>query len=245
MQFALSAVAALLAFSAGVYSQASTAPIPAATPSATVVPSTSAYTYFGCYNETTGDTATGNARALSGGSMNASDSMTVQKCLKICGRSQYAGLEYGRECWCGLDLNSLSTKLPESKCALGCSGNSSQICGDALREQVSWDQATSWAVAPTRSISNHAGGYRWHRAALNHANALRLGERLISTNRAHQNLAHATMLQILRAAHSQVIGGTAFEHLHSVLPQSGSTLLLELPDAIEILVRRSVPASST
>ncbi|KAI4154363.1 MAG: hypothetical protein L6R39_001390, partial [Caloplaca ligustica] len=37
--------------------------------SAAVVPGTSTYSYLGCYNETTGDSATGNARALSGGSM--------------------------------------------------------------------------------------------------------------------------------------------------------------------------------
>lgn len=61
----------------------STAPAPS-TPSlsstassATVVPSTAAYSYVGCYNETTGDFASGNARALSGGSMVSSPRSTA------------------------------------------------------------------------------------------------------------------------------------------------------------------------
>lgn len=36
-------------------------------------------------------------RALSGGSMNATDEMTPEWCFDFCGGSQYAGLEYGRE----------------------------------------------------------------------------------------------------------------------------------------------------
>ncbi|KAL8873640.1 MAG: hypothetical protein Q9174_000918 [Haloplaca sp. 1 TL-2023] len=68
-----------------------------ASKSASIVPGTSSYNYQGCYNETTGNLATGNARALASGSMNASDAMTVERCLKFCGGKQYAGLEYGRE----------------------------------------------------------------------------------------------------------------------------------------------------
>lgn len=45
-----------------------TSPSPA-TSSAFIVPNASAYGYLGCYNETTGDSATGNARALAGGTM--------------------------------------------------------------------------------------------------------------------------------------------------------------------------------
>lgn len=38
----------------------------------------------------------------------------------------------GIKCWCALDLNTVSQKLHDSKCDLGCSGNSSQICGGSL-----------------------------------------------------------------------------------------------------------------
>lgn len=55
------------------------------------------YSYAGCYNETQGYVQGGGVRALSGGSMNATDKMTVDWCLNFCDGSQYAGLEYGRE----------------------------------------------------------------------------------------------------------------------------------------------------
>ena len=44
----------------------------------------------------------------------------------------FAGLEYGQECWCSQYLTSLSTKLNESSCNLACVGNDTQICGGRL-----------------------------------------------------------------------------------------------------------------
>ncbi|KAL8993783.1 MAG: hypothetical protein Q9169_006088 [Polycauliona sp. 2 TL-2023] len=70
MRLLFAAVAALSV--ATVNGQSSSATSAAASPagsSAAVVPGTSTYTYFGCYNETTGDSATGNRRALADGSM--------------------------------------------------------------------------------------------------------------------------------------------------------------------------------
>ncbi|KAL8799609.1 MAG: hypothetical protein Q9182_005760 [Xanthomendoza sp. 2 TL-2023] len=98
MRFLLAAGLALLSSVInGQTSSSNPVAVPAAS-SAAPVPSTSNYNYLGCYNETTGNSATGNARALAdGSSMNASDTMTVQRCLKFCGEKQYAGLEYGRE----------------------------------------------------------------------------------------------------------------------------------------------------
>ncbi|KAL8673998.1 MAG: hypothetical protein Q9168_001583 [Polycauliona sp. 1 TL-2023] len=97
MRFLFVAVAAVLTAAVqGQTSSATSAASPAGA-SAAVVPGTSTYTYLGCYNETTGDSSTGNRRALADGSMNATDTMTVQQCLKFCGEEQYAGLEYGRE----------------------------------------------------------------------------------------------------------------------------------------------------
>ena len=45
---------------------------------------------------------------------------------------QFAGLEYGQECWCSPYLSGLSTKLNDSSCDLACVGNTSQICGGRL-----------------------------------------------------------------------------------------------------------------
>ncbi|MCJ1395049.1 hypothetical protein MMC18_007930 [Xylographa bjoerkii] len=114
---------------------ASGTPLPAPTraaSSATVVPSTALYTYIGCYNETTGDDAAGNVRALAGGNMTATSSMTVNYCLSYCGSSAYAGIEYGRECWCAPYINAESQKLPDTDCTDACEGDGTEICGDAL-----------------------------------------------------------------------------------------------------------------
>jgi len=100
---------------------------------ASIVPSTISYIYIGCYNETTGDASAGSVRALAGGSMNASDSMTVELCLSICGSDTFAGLEYGRECWCSQYLNVDSVKLPDANCTFRCSGDEAEVCGGSLK----------------------------------------------------------------------------------------------------------------
>ncbi|KAH8676659.1 WSC domain-containing protein [Tricladium varicosporioides] len=108
-------------------------PPSATSTSATVYPGTSAWSYYGCWNETTMINGTNGNRALDG-NINAFDSMTVGKCLDICKNTGYtfAGLEYTRECYCSRYVSSLSTKLAETNCNLACEGNSSQICGGSL-----------------------------------------------------------------------------------------------------------------
>ncbi|KXL42051.1 hypothetical protein M433DRAFT_154169 [Acidomyces richmondensis BFW] len=75
--------------------------------SATVLPDGYGYVYIGCCNETTGIPAVRGARALSGGSGSPNNTMTTVSCLEYCSRGydsqkmQYAGLEYGRECYFG------------------------------------------------------------------------------------------------------------------------------------------------
>ena len=60
--------------------------------------------------------------------------MTVEKCLSACAQYQFAGLEYGGECWCGNTLATGTAKATaESQCGLTCSGNKTQICGDGNR----------------------------------------------------------------------------------------------------------------
>ncbi|MCJ1281771.1 hypothetical protein MMC26_001094 [Xylographa opegraphella] len=127
-------------------SASGTPPLPAPTragPSATVVPSAGDYTYAGCYNETTSDDAAGNVRALAGGNMTATSSMTVNYCLSYCDGSTYAGIEYGRECWCATYINANSQKLPDSNCTDACEGDGAEICGDALRLTVYQRKSTS------------------------------------------------------------------------------------------------------
>lgn len=64
--------------------------------------------------------------------MTAMDNLTVDACLIFCGNSDYAGLEYGRECWCGSSLNTNAAKLADANCSLRCDGDDTEICGGPL-----------------------------------------------------------------------------------------------------------------
>ncbi|KAI0598833.1 WSC-domain-containing protein [Biscogniauxia sp. FL1348] len=74
------------------------------------------------------------ARAL-GTLVKADDRMTVEMCTKACQDAAYAyaGLEYGRECWCGAkpwpDLEDASDPSCAMQCDMTCGGNGMQICG--------------------------------------------------------------------------------------------------------------------
>ncbi|KAK4968757.1 hypothetical protein LTR66_011766, partial [Elasticomyces elasticus] len=87
-------------------------------------------TYLGCATEPS------SGRALSAASV-SNDSMTVDTCMSYCGSAGYAlaGLEYGRECYCGNALASGSTTLPASdtSCNMACAGNKTQTCGGPSR----------------------------------------------------------------------------------------------------------------
>lgn len=125
-----------------------TTPSPSApTASPTIVQSVpgSKYTYYGCYNETTGVAGTGGARALAGGtSENLLGQMTVADCLAFCGTGatqyRYAGLEYSYQCWCAQYLSAASAKLDDAACDLPCAGNGSTVCGGSLKLSVSCDE---------------------------------------------------------------------------------------------------------
>ena len=65
--------------------------------------------------------------------------MTVESCVQYCKQGnngtalKYAGLEYGRECYCGAYLSALSDQLNASaQCIYGCNGNASELCGGRL-----------------------------------------------------------------------------------------------------------------
>lgn len=60
------------------------------------------------------------------------ETMTVANCLTWCEEAHFAGLEYGRECWCGDELSSLSTELDGKACNMPCAGDKSltpDFCG--------------------------------------------------------------------------------------------------------------------
>lgn len=131
---------------------AATATSSTATPSPTgpiIVKGDANFTYAACYAEPV------NGRALPNQILPGAV-MTVEKCLSACAQYQYAGLEYGSECWCGNTLATGTTKAAaESQCGLTCSGNKTQICGDGNRLTLyTHKPADSSAVSPSKLLSS-------------------------------------------------------------------------------------------
>lgn len=91
--------------------------------------------------------------------------MTISSCITFCAssNSQFAGLEYGRECYCASYLSSFSTKLNESRCNFGCNGNGSEICGGSLALTLynrTGDGKSSGGVAVR--LSGGGGSAAWY-----------------------------------------------------------------------------------
>ncbi|KAK4614763.1 WSC domain-containing protein [Fulvia fulva] len=103
-----------------------------AAPTATTVPSLNGYTFAGCWNETDRLTEGGGARALQGNTT-ASNTLTPSSCISFCASlkpaTSFAGLEYGRECYCSNYLSPFTVELNASMCNFACNGNASEICG--------------------------------------------------------------------------------------------------------------------
>ncbi|KAH8594282.1 WSC domain-containing protein [Bisporella sp. PMI_857] len=74
-------------------------------------------------------------RALSEG-QSSTDYMTVENCATACDGFKYFGLEYGRECYCGNNLEAHATLTRDSDCNFPCAGNSAETCGAGFRINV-------------------------------------------------------------------------------------------------------------
>ncbi|KAK8056549.1 hypothetical protein PG993_001776 [Apiospora rasikravindrae] len=81
------------------------------------------FEYQGCYDESKG-------RVLPN-DMFGNDTLTVGKCVAFCEGKGYglAGVEYGRECWCGKAIKEGTAKLDDGRCGMLCTGDGSQLCG--------------------------------------------------------------------------------------------------------------------
>ncbi|KAF1808035.1 WSC domain-containing protein 2, partial [Eremomyces bilateralis CBS 781.70] len=88
-------------------------------------PDVAGYSYEGCWTDSP-------TRYLSG-SATAGDSMTVPSCAGFCDGSNYFGVEYSRECYCGSTLSAESVKQPETDCNIACAGNGTTWCGAGNR----------------------------------------------------------------------------------------------------------------
>jgi iron transport multicopper oxidase len=123
----------------------------------TIVPAYGNFTYIACWAEP----ATGRAlpnRVVSG------TNVSVEICLNACKQYQWAGVEYGRECWCGNVLNSASSQAANQLDCQNpnflCTGNLSEYCGAgsrlALYERNDFILASSSSVVTTTTTTTTA-----------------------------------------------------------------------------------------
>ncbi|KAK0655609.1 WSC domain-containing protein [Cercophora newfieldiana] len=87
------------------------------------------YIYQGCYTDKQ------DARALSGDVFRF-DQMDPDICADACEGYPWFGLEYGTQCFCGIDLDASSKKVGGWQCAMECGGDPQFPCGDANRLNV-------------------------------------------------------------------------------------------------------------
>lgn len=100
-----------------------------------IYPGNANYTYYACVSEPS------HGRLLADQVYNDGEEMTIETCLQKCGEFKWAGVEYGRECWCGDELrlnggdpdNTPGKNVTDSECDFLCPGNSTQFCGAGLR----------------------------------------------------------------------------------------------------------------
>ncbi|KAK2590697.1 hypothetical protein QQS21_011621 [Conoideocrella luteorostrata] len=93
-----------------------------------VVPTVGDWQYQGCYQDNVNQQKTFFWQNF------METNMTPKKCLDLCGSFGYmaAGLEYGKECYCGdpPDIAARgSQKVDDSQCNVVCSGDGSALCG--------------------------------------------------------------------------------------------------------------------
>jgi hypothetical protein len=114
--------------------------------------------YAGCGGDNIGDRAFLNAST-------GTDSMTVESCISFCSAKNlpYAGLEYGRECFCAdrLDPRYVPKDGIMGNCNYKCAGKDSQVCGGWAAMSIYHSCAgqttcRNWDIKATSSSSSSA-----------------------------------------------------------------------------------------
>ena len=92
------------------------------------------YSYEGCYKDK-GTPLTYKDRDLHAYGYNSTDSMTIEYCVRACGKRgyKYAALQYSEACVCD---NSYGKFGKANNCNMKCTGNSSEICGGEWANSV-------------------------------------------------------------------------------------------------------------
>ncbi|KJK78891.1 hypothetical protein H634G_05705 [Metarhizium anisopliae BRIP 53293] len=125
------------------------------------IPTVGQWEYQGCYQDNVNQQRTFFWQNF----MNTD--MTPKKCLDLCGSFGYmaAGLEYGKECYCGDPANIAvqgSQKVDDKQCNIPCVGNASAYCGGgSLLTTYFWkgDPFYSWNFPAAGSPD--AGSYEF------------------------------------------------------------------------------------
>lgn len=111
-------------------------------------PAVGGYRLLGCWTEGTG------VRALRGASF-AYDGMTVESCMGNCTGFDLWGAEYGRECYCGNDLDGTSVQTAQYDCNMPCSGDATEFCGSGNRLELYSTTATRPISSTTSAAPSH------------------------------------------------------------------------------------------
>ncbi|KAJ3218621.1 hypothetical protein HK099_004992, partial [Clydaea vesicula] len=87
------------------------------------------------------------------------ESLTVEKCINHCKsfRLAFAGVQYGKECFCGDQIHPSATKMVEQKCSTSCEGNPGQLCGGGKLSNIF---STSETLFEYNQIE-HSGTYKF------------------------------------------------------------------------------------
>ncbi|KAF9459880.1 WSC domain-containing protein [Collybia nuda] len=87
----------------------------------------SGWTALGCFTDAR------DSRTLRTASTTSLDLMTLEVCAGFCTRNfgvfTYAGVEFGRECYCDNTIREPAVIADDSGCNIPCTGDTSQNCG--------------------------------------------------------------------------------------------------------------------
>ncbi|KAL2671281.1 hypothetical protein Neosp_013861 [[Neocosmospora] mangrovei] len=136
--------------------RSSTTTTKAATP--TVVAGNKNFTMYNCVSEPS------NGRILPRQMLNDGDGMTIDVCLEKCWMFKYAGVEYGRECWCGDTLNwggntgaTPGKNVTMDDCNFKCPGDALTFCGAGSRMNLYINNSTALSEIRRRRRRHWAG----------------------------------------------------------------------------------------
>jgi hypothetical protein len=97
------------------------------------------FEYLGCFTDSV-------ANRVLKGIATFDSAMTLEKCAELCSSYSFFGVEYGSQCFCGVDLDDSSEEVPQAECNMPCGGDPTNVCGAA--DRLNLFVATSCKVDP-------------------------------------------------------------------------------------------------